>query len=234
VQTLDCGSRQLARYPGQETVPGATMPLLAEVFELVKQFQAHDVMLNIETKVEAAAPEETAAREDFVRGVLAVIADSGIQNQLTIQSFDWGALMLVRDLAPDIPIVALTNGQSFLQCGEAGRSVWLGGLDIDDFNCDVTAAVASFGASALSPVHGHPQDGRIDDDDYVPFVTADMIQSAHSLGMKVIPWTVNDKASMTTLLELGVDGLITDYPDRLREVLAQQGRTLPRSYSRQQ
>jgi glycerophosphoryl diester phosphodiesterase len=232
VQTLDCGSKQLPAHPGQKAVPGATMPLLAEVFELVKQVQAHDVMLNIETKVEAAAPEETAPRDDFVRAVLAVIADSGIQHQVTIQSFDWGALMLVRDLAPDIPVVALTNGQSFLQCGQAGRSVWLGGLDIDDFACDVTAAVHSFGASALSPVHGHPQNGRIGDEGYAPFVTAGMIESAHGLGMKVIPWTVNDKATMSYLLELGVDGLITDYPDRLREVLALQGRALPRSYSR--
>ncbi len=230
VQTLDCGSKRLDVHPDQQTVPGASMPLLKEVLELVKQYQAHGLMLNIETKVEAGAPEETAPRDEFVRGVLAVIADSGIQNQVTIQSFDWGALMLVRDLAPDIPVVALTNGQSFLRCGEAGRSAWLGGLDMDDFDCDVVAAAHSFGASALSPVHGHPQDGRIGDTDYVPFVTADMIQRAHSLGMKVIPWTVDDKATMAYLIELGVDGLITDYPDRLREVLAEQGRALPRSY----
>ncbi|MFN3162122.1 MAG: glycerophosphodiester phosphodiesterase family protein [Pseudohongiellaceae bacterium] len=232
VQTLDCGSRQLAGYPQQRTVPGARMPLLKEVFDLVRQYRADEVMLNIETKVEAGAPEETAPREDFVRGVLAVIEASDMADQVTIQSFDWGALMLVNELAPAIPLLALTNGQSFLRCNEAGRSPWLGGLDMDDFDCDVVAAVHSFGASALSPVHGQPQDGSIADTDYVPFVTEQMIRAAHDAGMEVIPWTVDDRATMNYLLDLGVDGLITNYPDRLRDVLSERGRELPRSYLR--
>lgn len=230
VRTLDCGSRQLAGYPEQRVVPGATMPLLSEVLELVKNTAGDAVMLNIETKVEAGAPEETAPRDEFVSAVLAVIRDSGMAEQVTIQSFDWGALMLVKDIMPDMPIVALTNGQSFLRCNEPGRSPWLGGLDMDDFDCDVVAAVNSFGATALSPVHGQPQDGTINDADYAPFVTAEMIESAHALGIKVIPWTVDDKPTMSYLIELGIDGLITNYPDRLRDVLQARGYSLPQGY----
>ena len=37
--------------------------------------------------------------------------------------------------------------------------------------------------------------------------------------MKLIPWTVNEKEDMKALIELGVDGLITDYPDRLKALL---------------
>lgn len=230
IQTLDCGSRQVAGYPEQVVVPGATMPLLADVLELVQDVGADTVMLNIETKVEAGAPEETAPRDEFVRAVLAVIAESAMADQVTIQSFDWGALMLVSELMPDLPIVALTNGQSFLRCGEPGRSPWLGGLDMDDFDCDVVAAVKSFGAAALSPVHGQPQDGRISDADYVPFVSSAMIESANAASIRVIPWTVDDKATMAYLIDLGVDGLITNYPDRLRDVLQSLGRPLPESY----
>lgn len=230
VKALDCGSRQVAGYPHQQVVPGASMPLLADVLALVKRSGADDVMLNIETKVEAGAPSETAPRDEFVRAVLAVIADSGIADQVTIQSFDWGALMLVKELNPALPLVALTNGQSFLRCGEPGRSPWLGGLDMDDFDCDVVAAAHSIGAAALSPVHGQPQDGHIGEASYEPFVTADMVKSAHQVGMKVIPWTVDDKPTMEYLIGLGVDGLISNYPDRLREVLATMNRPLPRSY----
>lgn len=50
-------------------------------------------------------------------------------------------------------------------------------------------------------------------------VTADLIQKCHSKNMKVIPWTVNEKADMKVLIELGVYGLITDYPNRAKEVL---------------
>lgn len=229
VKTLDCGSRQLHGYPEQSTVPGARMPLLSEVLALVGEYQA-DVGLNIETKVEAGAPEETAPRTEFVRSVLAVIAESGLQDQVMIQSFDWGALMLVRELAPEIPIIALTNGQSFLRCGESGASPWLGGIDIDEFNCDVVAAVSSFGAFALSPVHGTPQDGRIGEPDYEPFVTRQMVSDAHARGMKIIPWTVDDKETMEYLIGLGVDGIITNYPDRLRQVMAESNLPLPASF----
>ena len=39
------------------------------------------------------------------------------------------------------------------------------------------------------------------------------IDAAHKLGMRVIPWTVNTKAEIETLIEWGIDGIITDYPD---------------------
>ena len=42
------------------------------------------------------------------------------------------------------------------------------------------------------------------------------VDSAHKLGMKVIPWTVNDTENMQKLIDWGVDGIITDYPDRAK------------------
>ncbi len=54
VRTLDCGSQRLAAYPEQELAPGEPMPLLSEVFDLVRAYNARQVMLNIETKVEPA------------------------------------------------------------------------------------------------------------------------------------------------------------------------------------
>ena len=41
-----------------------------------------------------------------------------------------------------------------------------------------------------------------------------LIKLAHERGMKVIPWTVNDAEEMKKLIAMGVDGIITDYPDR--------------------
>jgi glycerophosphoryl diester phosphodiesterase len=231
VRTLDCGSKTLPQFPGQQASPGERMPLLSEVFDLVNEYDAHDVKLNVETKVEAGAPDETAPREQFVQVVDREVRDADIARQVTIQSFDWGALMRMRKVDPRLPLVALTN-YDFLQVGKPGASPWLGGIDIDDYDGDLVKATASFDASAISPVHGFPQNGKVTDPDYKPYVTKSMVDEAHAYGQKVIPWTVDDKPTMNKLIDDGVDGLITDYPDRLREVLAEHSFALPRAYQR--
>jgi glycerophosphoryl diester phosphodiesterase len=225
VRTLDVGSTRWAQYPDQELSPGARMPTLQEVFDLVRGLGAHDIRFNIETKVEAAAPEETAPREQFVQLAAREIRGSGYAHNVTVQSFDWGTLMRMREVAPELALVALTQPE-FLRPG----SPWLGGLDLADFGGSVVEAVRSFGASALSPVHGNPQHGTVGDPDYVPFTTAALVAQAHRADLKVIPWTANDPATMHKLMDDGVDGLITDYPDRLRQVMADRGLQLPRRY----
>jgi len=50
---------------------------------------------------------------------------------------------------------------------------------------------------------------------------------ARALGLKVVPWTVNEPAEIERVLDLGVDGLITDYPDRARGHIARRGLPLP-------
>ena len=53
-------------------------------------------------------------------------------------------------------------------------------------------------------------------------VTKDFVETAHKLNLKVHVWTINDPDRMRQLIELNVDGIMTDYPDRLLEIL---GRT---------
>jgi glycerophosphoryl diester phosphodiesterase len=230
VRTIDCGSLAQPEFPGQQVAPGSRMPLLSEVFALVRQRHADGVKLNVETKVEAGAPEQTAPREQFVQVVAHEVHRAHMLRQVTIQSFDWGSLMRMRQVEPRLPIVALTNGQQFLQAGQPGASTWLGGIDIDDFGGSLVAAAASFGADAISPVQGDPQNGKVTDPGYVAYTTPAMVRDAHAAGMKVIPWTVDDDATMQSLIGAGVDGLITDYPDLARKVMDRNGFALPRAY----
>jgi glycerophosphoryl diester phosphodiesterase len=53
-------------------------------------------------------------------------------------------------------------------------------------------------------------------------VTPRFIQAAHAQGIPVHVWTVNERADMLRLIEWGVDGIITDYPDRLAAILNNQ------------
>jgi glycerophosphoryl diester phosphodiesterase len=230
LRTMDCGFQQLPGFPEQEQIKGFRMVELRDVFGLVRSYRAWGVRLNIETKVEAGAPEQTAPRELFVRRVFEEIRRSGLERQVTIQSFDWGALRQMHRLAPRWPLVALTN-YDFLQVGRPGASPWLGGLDADDYDGDfVRAADAIPGVTALSPVYGFPQNGKLGDPGFRFYVDAAMVRSAHARGLTVIPWTCDDPATVGALIDLGVDGIITNYPNRVRDIMAARGMRLPRAY----
>lgn len=48
---------------------------------------------------------------------------------------------------------------------------------------------------------------------YYRFLTPKTLQNAHKMGVKIVTWTVNDKHVAQKLIMMGVDGLITDYPN---------------------
>ncbi|MDG1262131.1 MAG: glycerophosphodiester phosphodiesterase family protein [Flavobacteriales bacterium] len=57
---------------------------------------------------------------------------------------------------------------------------------------------------------------------YYSDLTQEHVSFAHAKGMKVIPWTVNTELEMTRLIGIGVDGIITDYPDKLFDLITQE------------
>ena len=91
-----------------------------------------------------------------------------------------------------------------LQPGGEGSSPWLAGLDFDEYP-GISALAHAFEADILSPYYR-----EIDRRD---------VEEAHRLGLKIIPWTVNDPRIMKRLIGWGVDGIITDRPDLLIAVL---------------
>jgi glycerophosphoryl diester phosphodiesterase len=231
IKTMDCGYQQLPGFPEQEQIKGWHMAELKDVLNLVKAYHANQVKLNIETKVEAGSPDQTAPREQFVRRVYQEIHASGIERQVTIESFDWGALQLMHKLAPRWPLVALTN-YDFLEVGKPGKSPWLGGIDADDYDGDFVKAAAAAvpGLTAVSPNYGFPQNGKIGDPGFRFYPDKQMVSEAHARGLKVIPWTCDDLPTIAHLMDLGVDGIITNYPNHVRDLMASRGMRLPKAY----
>ncbi|MBS9533162.1 glycerophosphodiester phosphodiesterase [Mycobacterium sp. M1] len=210
IRTLDCG-RPLPEFPAAEVVRGNRIATLPEVFALADSYRA-DVRYNIETKVEADRPGASADPREFVDVILAAVRAAGKVAAVDIQSFDWRTLPMVRRAEPSIPLVALWDDTTWLP-----GSPWLAGID-PAITPDPIAGAASVGADILSPEY--------------TMVDADFVARAHALGLRVIPWTVNDTADMRAQIADGVDGLITDYPTRLRGVLAELGVPLPRACQR--
>lgn len=54
------------------------------------------------------------------------------------------------------------------------------------------------------------------------------VKQAKTLGLTVLAWTVNEPARMAQVMDMGVDGIVTDRPDSLRDVMARRGLPLPK------
>ena len=215
IKTLDCGFTQLKGYPEQDVIEGNRIAELKDVFQLVRDADAKKVRFNIETKVE----DGKSGGEGMVALTTAVVAEiqaSGMADRTTVQSFDWSSLNLTKEIAPELPLVALSSGDAWLEVGQPGASANLGGIDIDTYGGSLAKAAAAQGYDVVSPAFRS--------------VTPGMITEAHELGLPVVPWTVNTTADMTRLMDLGVDGIITDYPTRLRTVMEERGLKLPKAY----
>lgn len=192
------------------------IPTLSDLLALVTERGADEVGLNIETKFDVLRAGEKAPRERFVESVTGLLENSRFLTRTSIQSFDWTLLRLVREAAPRLALNALTN-TTYLEIDQPGASPWLGGLDIDDFADSVAAAASALGFDAISPSH--------------TILTPAMVAEAHEAELRVIPYTVDKEPRMRHLIEMRVDGLITNRPDLLREVLASMDQPLPRRYA---
>ncbi len=216
VGRLNPAGKYARRYPDQQPVDDTPVPTLGEVFELVNRSGNNLVRFNIEIKINPEKPELTLAPNEFAEAVIKVIRNHRMQNRSAVQSFDWRVLAVVQTLAPDISTSYLTVNQPWLnnlQTGMPGLSPWLNGFDVDNFGGSAARAVKAAGGTIWSPYHKE--------------VSPESIKMAQQLGLSVNVWTVNEPGRMRELIEMGVDGIITDYPDRLRLVLEELGLPVP-------
>lgn len=208
----------------QKQTAGARLCTLEEVFRLVRAWGNDEIFLNIETKSypypsNPVNPDPAA----WVRKFYDLVKRYGMEERVFLQSFDWRTLVEMKRLDPRVPTVALTANQpSWNTEGEEGDyqwahrkdpSPWMAGLDIKQFGGSIVKAAHAIKADVLSPYHTE--------------VTRAVIAEAHALGMRVVPFTVNDPERMRELIRMGVDGIITDRPATLRKVCLELGVKIP-------
>lgn len=213
VGRLDPASDYARQWPQQRAVDGTRIPAFAQLLDIAA---ATGVQLNVETKLTPDSADHTPEPKRFAAAVVQAVRDAGLAKQVTIQSFDWRTLVEAKRLAPEIATACLTIASpnfDTVRAGADGASRWHAGLRIADFGGSLPRLVQGAGCSIWSPFWRN--------------LDAATLAEAHALGLLVIPWTVNDPAQMANLVVMGVDGLITDYPDRARAVLAERGLALP-------
>jgi glycerophosphoryl diester phosphodiesterase len=202
-------------YPQQQPRDGQRIPTLAAVFQRAKELGANDVQFDIDTKIFPYRPNDTAAPEEFVRIMMAVIREAGVVDRVMIQSFDWRTLQMFQAAEPRIRTMYLTiQNRTF---HNATDPAWTAGRKHRDYPSVPHMIKAAGGAIWAMNFDS---------------IDEQAVRSAQALGLQVMPWTVNEPADMRRLLDWKVDGIITDYPDRLRNVMRERGMPLPAGIKR--
>lgn len=208
----------------QKAIPGTTIATLEEVLRLVRDWGNDRVFLSVEAKSTPypVSPDNPSPKE-WVEAFYRLVVKHGMQDRVMLQSFDWRVLQEMKKVDPRIATVALTANQpSWRLEGEEGdyqwrdadgTAPWMAGRNLGALDEDPVLAAAAIDADVYSAYHAE--------------ITPEVIARAHSLGLRVVPYTVNDPDEMRTLIEMGVDGLITDRPATLRGVMQALGLPVP-------
>ncbi|GAB3952083.1 glycerophosphodiester phosphodiesterase family protein [Spirosoma harenae] len=193
IKRYDVGSTGNPAFPEQEKVK-TYKPLLSEVIDQAEAYQKTKNLpifsYNIEIKSDASeygkSQPEPAAFCDLVQAVLKehIGTDRVNPDRITIQSFDFAVLQHWKQKA-DLGIYPKVR-----------LSVLVENLRSPEKNIEELG----FKPDIYSP--------------YFRLINQTKIARLHEQGIQVIPWTVNQQRDMVRLKKWGVDGLITDYPDR--------------------
>ena len=216
LQSYDVGrinptSRYSQTFSAQKGQDGVRIPRLKDLFELIKAQGNTQVKLAIETKITPQRPDQTPDPERFVQMLLQEIKDHGMSERVQILSFDWRPLQAVQKAAPGMPTVYITAQLAELDnlgIKSGQPSAWTAGFQYPQYG-SVPQMIKAAGGSHWSSFWRE--------------LDAQKVREAQSLGLKVLAWTVNDRQAMAQMLDLGVDGLVTDRPDIAIDLLKERG-----------
>lgn len=210
VGRINLSSRYAGTFPSQRAVDGARIPPLSELFRLVRDAGNERVNFAIETKLTPQRPDRTPDPETFVKLLMKAVGDAGMTDRVQVQSFDWRTLQIVQRDHPGVPTVYLTvqsAGLDNVMANSAVESPWNAGFTHRKHG-SIPRMIKAAGGTHWSSHWRELNSGNV--------------AEAKGLGLKVLAWTVNDRETMLRMLDLGIDGLVTDRPDIAIEVLQER------------
>jgi glycerophosphoryl diester phosphodiesterase len=199
------GSAYAARYPTQRALDAVRIPTLHQVLDALGPL---DLLLELKTFPDR--PSLTAPPDVMAAAVIAVLRQHRAIERSILFAFDWRVLRAVAGLEPLLRRCCLTAPDTIAPISTRGGRLWLDDMDLEAFGGEVARAVAATGACAWAPLHS--------------MLDRRSCALAQSLGLTVIPWTVNLPSDIESIIALGVDALISDYPDRVIARLRGEGR----------
>jgi len=199
---IDSNSKYGKTFSKQKTIETARIPSLKDLLELVKS-SGKDIFLNLEIKSSPYKQDLIPNPSEMVKLVLKDINDYSLVDQTLISSFDWRILKEVKKQNSNI-----LRGYLSLQQGQSKTifedSLWVDGKFSSLELFELPKVIKSL-------------DGHV----WCPFyrdVTKENVQQAHDLGLAVNAWTVNDEEDILRMIDYSIDGIITDYPEKVKKI----------------
>ena len=203
------GSAKAKAFPQQIFIEDTRIASLEDVCAWVKPLD--DFTLNIEIKSYADRPDWGDSPAVLARSVVSLIKKFDLADSVIVSSFDWRVLKETRKLAPDITrgyLSYLDRPNPPMEPNIIDGSAWMDGLERRNHDGSLPQAIADIGGSVWAP--------------YFEDLTIKDLARAHDLGLIVNVWTVNEVADMRRMADMGVDGLITDYPSLATDVFGNE------------
>ncbi len=199
-------SRYGRRFLNQKRLENQKIPKLRDIFELINLNDVKDVVLNLEIKSTPVEDNLTPPPEEMVKIVKKEIEKSKLEENILISSFDWRILKEFSLQMPNIARGYLSFQQKTgvkIEKTIYKNSPWMN-LTLEFNEYDLPGLIKKLGGQVWCPFYKdiHKKD----------------IEEAHKQGLVVNIWTVNKENDMMRMIEYGADGIITDYPLRLKEL----------------
>ena len=197
------------RYAHQQAKDGERIPTLKEVLSLFnKPGSNHKPQLWIEIKTSPESRHPSSSPEQVADALIRLLQQAQLSQPIFILSFDWRALYHVQRIAPNMPTAYLTRlggDVRNIKPNKSGASPWTAPIDVDDFQGSIPKAIHAAGGRYWAPHHRE--------------VSKSQIEEAHLLGLEVIVWSPDSDSRWRRLIGMGVDGIITNRPDKLQAML---------------
>ncbi len=189
IKRCDCGTLPHPKFTEQQKIT-TYKPLLGDVIKAVQEFCVAKKLPLPNFNVEIKSKTEDVLCfhppiNTFVDSVVAVLQANLPENKFTIQSFDITTLQYSHQQYPQLKLAFLTDGLGFKTPAEVDAELETLGFVPAIYSC------------------------------YFKMLTGDVVKHLWAKNMLVIPWTVNKPEDILAMKNLGVDGIITDYPNRL-------------------
>ena len=207
IGSIDKKSKYGKRFNDQKSLGEINIPKLSHLLELALNNISDDLIINLEIKSTPVEDNLTPSPNAMARLITNEVNKTELKDKVIYSSFDWRILREIKNINHQISRAYLT---SELKGKVYDKSPWLDFMPLYDSDSrELPRLIKTLGGEAWHPKHKD--------------INKDMVRISHEEGLPVNVWTVNEKYEMLRMIEYGVDGIITDYPLRLKKLCEKEG-----------